>query len=185
MTAFRIDELRSSLVSFETALAKMGEQLAAQQGEQGSQQYERLAVIAGQVQQMHAEQASMQEWVETRAGVIEEKQSEDNTAAAAQLEKLRGSLEGFEDALVRLGEGVGVQLIKEEAEREAFAGQVQTAQRAFQTWVEARIAELGDNQNQFVEMREAVVKMDTRGIATITRVNELSRLIDQLGTRAK
>ncbi len=128
MTMLRVDELRRSLASFETALSNIGEQLSAQLVEQGSQQDQRIRVIAGQVQQVQAAQTATQEWVETRTRVIEEKQTADSTATAAQLERLRGSLAGFEDAIVRLGEGVAVQMSEQEAQRESLAAQLQATQ---------------------------------------------------------
>jgi len=128
MTMRRVDELRRSLASFETALSNIGEQLSAQLVEQGSQQDQRIRMIAGQVQQVQAAQTATQEWVETRTRVIEEKQTADSTATAAQLERLRGSLAGFEDAIVRLGEGVAVQMSEQEAQRESLAAQLQATQ---------------------------------------------------------
>ena len=207
VTALRVDELRRSLASFETALSNIGEQLSTQVNAQGSQQAERIHVIARQVQQMQAAQTATHEWVETRTKAIEEKHTADSTATAAQLEKLRGSLAGFEDAIVRLGEGVAVQISEQAAQRESLAAQMQAAQMAIQAWVEARTAELDDNQktleavfaerekqitkstleavNQVAEVLAAVDKMKAQEVATMTRVNELTRFIDQLTTRVE
>ena len=52
----------------------------------------------------------------------------DSIATAAQLEKLRGSLTGFEDAMVLLGEGVAVQVREQAAQQESLAAQMQVTQ---------------------------------------------------------
>ncbi len=121
MTALRVDELRKSLASFEIALSNIGEQLSVQLVEQGSRQDDRVQALSGQVQRM-------QQWVETRTQVIEKKQTTDGIVTAAQLEKLRGSLAGFEDAIMRLGEGVAVQMTEQEAQRKSLSAQLQATQ---------------------------------------------------------
>ena len=229
MTALRIDELRKSLASFETVLSDIGEQLSTQMTEQGSKQDQRMQVVSGQVQHMQAAQTATREWVETRTKAIEEKQTADGIATVAQLEKLRGSLAGFEDAIVRLGEGVAVQISEQEAQRESLATQMRAAQMAIQSWVEASTAELIEhqerletvfaerdtqiskntletaNQDKWIQsvstrlgqarssqfemekqvagVLEAVGKMEAQGVATMTHVNELTRLIDRLTAR--
>jgi hypothetical protein len=121
MTSLLVDELRKSLASFEVALSNIGEQLSVQLVEQGSRQDNRVHALSEQVQRM-------QQWVETRTQVIEKKQTTDGIVTSAQLEKLRGSLAGFEDAIVRLGEGVAVQMSEQAAQGESLSAQLQATQ---------------------------------------------------------
>ena len=158
MTAHRFDELRKSLASFETALSNIGEQLSAQLVEEGSLRDDRVQALSAQVWQM-------QSWVETRTRVLEEKQIVDAEATAAQLEKLRGSLAGFEDAIVRLGEGVVVQMSEQEARQEPLAAQMRAAQLGVPDEVEVRIAELANNQKRFEKAIEERKKQGTKNAA--------------------
>ena len=154
----RFDELRKSLASFETALSNIGEQFSAQIVEEGSLRDDRVKTLSAQVRQM-------QSWVETRARVLEEKQIMDAEATAAQLEKLRGSLAGFEDAIVRLGKGVAVQMSEQEARQEPLAAQMRVAQLGVLDEVEVRIAELANNQKRFEKAIEERKKQGTKNAA--------------------
>ena len=152
--------------------------------------------------------------METRTEELAKQQATDVAVSARHLGQLRESLTGFEQALEQLGGQFATQVSEQGSQGDARIQQIAAQVQQVQSWMETRTEELAKQQEseraatsaQLEKLRESLVgfetvvvrlgkgvavqmeavdKMEAQGVLTVTRINELTRFIDQLATRVE